>query len=64
MIVLAFDLFWVSQMSIQTMDMSDLGETLITLSFNAKTMSLKIWLAFKVFLISLDVKQALVILDK
>ena len=42
MIVLALELFCISQMSIHMIDMSDFGETLITLGLEAKMMSLKI----------------------
>jgi len=40
--VLALLLLWTSQMSIHTIDMSDLGDTLITLGLDAKEMLSKI----------------------
>ena len=40
--ILALLLLWTSQMSIHTIDMSDLDDTLITLSLDAKDMLLKI----------------------
>jgi len=36
--ILAFLLLWASQISIQTMDMLDLGDTLMTLGFDAREM--------------------------
>ena len=42
MIVLALELFCMFQMLIQTMDMSDFGEILIVLGFEARTILLKI----------------------
>ena len=43
MSIFAFLPLWTSQMSIQTMAMSDLGETLITLGFDASEMLSKMW---------------------
>ena len=51
-------------MLIQIIDMSDLEDTLMILVFDTNTMSLKIWLLFKIFLISLEIIQELVCLDK
>ena len=47
---LALKLLCVFQMSNQIMDMSDFSETLITLSLNAKTMLLNMWLSLMIFL--------------
>ena len=44
--------------------MSDLGEILITLGFDARTMLLKIWLPFNIFSTLLEDKWALVISDR
>ena len=62
-IVLALKLFYISQMLIQIIDMSDLGKTLMTLDFEAKIMSLKMWLALRIFSTLSDVIQELVNLD-
>ena len=62
-IVLALKPFYMSQMLIQIIDMSDLGKTLITLDFEAKIMSLKMWLALRIFSTLSDVIQELVNLD-
>ena len=56
----AFIPLWASQMLIQTIAMSDLGDTLMTLGLEAKTILLKIWLFFKISFISSEVIQALV----
>ena len=61
---LALNLLWASQMLIQIIDMSDLGNTLIILGFNANTMLLKIWLLFKIFSTLSEVIWELVCLDK
>ena len=61
---LALDPLWVSQMSIQIIDMSDLEDTLIILSFDTNTTSLKIWLFFKEISTLLEVIWELVYLDK
>jgi len=50
-------------MLIQTIDMSDLGKTLITLDFEAKITSLKMWLALRIFSTLSDVIWELVNLD-
>ena len=47
--LLVFASLCVSHISIQTIDMSDLGETLITRGLEAKMMSLKMWLFFRIF---------------
>ena len=52
MIFLAFDPLWVFQISIQMMNMLDLGETLMMQGLNARTMSLKRWLLLRMFLTS------------
>jgi len=41
--ILAFVLFWESQMSTHMMAMSDLKDTLMTCEQDARTISLKIW---------------------
>ena len=51
-IFLALLLFWVSQISIQTIAMSDLGETLMILGFDASTISLNMWLFLRMCSIS------------
>ena len=61
---LALDPLWVSQMSTQIIDMSDLEDTLIILSFDTNTTSLKIWLFFKKISTLLEVIWELVYLDK
>ena len=43
-----------SQMSIQTIAMSDFGETLITLGLDARKMLSKMWFCFKIVSISLE----------
>jgi len=47
--LLALVLLCISHISIHTMDMSDLGETLITLGLEARIMLLKMWLLFRIF---------------
>jgi len=49
----------VSHISIQTMDMSDLGDTLMTLGLEAKTMLLKMWLLFRILSTSSEDNQVL-----
>ena len=44
--------------------MSDLGEILITLDFDVNTMSLKMWLVFRIFSTLSDDKQKLDTSDK
>ena len=53
--ILVFLLLWTFQISIQTMDMSDLGETLMTLSFDAREMLLKMWFYLRIALMSSNV---------
>ena len=48
MIFFALLLFYVSQISIQTIATSDLGETLMTLSLDARTILLKMWLFLRI----------------
>ena len=43
-----------SQMSIQTIAMSDFGETLITLGLDAREMLSKMWFCFKIVSMSLE----------
>ena len=62
-IVLALKPFYMSQMLIQTIDMSDLDKTLMTLNFEAKIMLLKMWLALRIFLTLSDVIWELINLD-
>jgi len=45
---LAFLPLWTSQMSIQTIAMSDLGDTLITLGFDAREILSKMWFCFRI----------------
>ena len=47
--LLAFALLCTFHMSIQMMNISDLGETLITHGLEAKTILLKMWLLFRIF---------------
>ena len=53
--ILAFLLLWTSQISIQTMDMSDLGETLMTLGFDVREMLSKMWFCLRIASMSSDV---------
>ena len=53
-IFLALLLFRVSQISIQTIAISDLGETLMILGFDASMISLKMWLFLRMHSISLE----------
>jgi len=62
-IVLALKPFYMSQMLIQTIDMSDLDKTLMTLDFEAKIMLLKMWLALRIFLTLSDMIWELINLD-
>jgi len=62
--LLAFALLWVSHMLIQTMDMSDLDETLINCGFEAKTTLLKMWLFLSIFSTSLVDSLVLVWLER
>ena len=57
--ILAFLLLWTSQISIQTMDMSDLGETLITLDFDAREMLSKMWFCLRIASMSFDMSLSL-----
>ena len=41
------------------MAMSDLGNTLITLSLNTKTILLKIWFCLMISLMSIDIRGAI-----
>ena len=45
---------WTSQMSIHTSAMSDFGETLITLGFEAREILSKMWFCLRIFLMSSD----------
>ena len=47
---------WTFQMSIQMIDISDLGETLMTLSLDAKVILSKIQFYFKILSMSLEVR--------
>ena len=53
--ILAFLLLWTFQISIQTMDMSDLGETLMTLGFDAREMLSKMWFYLRIASMSSNV---------
>jgi len=52
--ILALAPLCMSQMSIQTIAMSDFGETLITLGLDAREMLSKMWFCFKIISISLE----------
>ena len=54
--VLALLPLWTSQMSIHTIDMSDLGDTLITLGLDAKEMLSKIWFCLRIVSMLLDMR--------
>ena len=56
--ILALLPLWMSQISIQTIDMSDFGNILITLSLDAKDMLSKIWFCLRIDLISLEVRHS------
>ena len=58
MSILAFVPLWTSQISIHTMDMSDLGETLMTQCLEASEMLSKIWFCFRTTSILLDVRRS------
>ena len=58
MSILALFLLWMSHMSIHTMDMSDLGDTLMTLGLDANKMLLKIWFCLKTILMSFEVRHS------
>ena len=58
-IFLALSPFWVSHMLIQTIAMSNLGETLIMYGFDMRTISLKIWLFLRMCSIFLEEIQVL-----
>ena len=58
MSILALLLLWTFHMSIQTIDMSNLGETLITLGLDTKLTLLKIWFCLRTTLTSLEVRQS------
>ena len=47
---------WMSYMSIHTMDMLDLGKTLMTQGLEASEMLSKIWFCFKIISMSLEVR--------
>ena len=51
-------------MSIQTIAMSDLGETLMMHGFDARIISLKIWLFLRIHLIFLEVTHVFDLLIK
>ena len=53
---------WTSQISIQTMDMSDLGEILMTLGLDTRLTLLKIWFCFKIVSMSLEIRWSWVLL--
>ena len=54
--ILALLPLWTFQISIQMIDMSNLGNTLITLGLDAKDMLLKIWFCLRIDSISLEVR--------
>jgi len=62
--LLALDLLCSFQISIQIIDMSDFGKTLMILGFEARMTSLKIWLLFKILSMSLEVIQVLVLSER
>ena len=53
---------WTSHISIYTIDMSDLGETLMTRGLEANEMLSKIWFCFKIVLMLLEVRWSWVLL--
>jgi len=53
-------LLWTSQILIQMIDMSDLGETLMNLSLDAKMISLRMWFFLMIFLTTLEEMEVLV----
>ena len=53
---------WTFQISIQIMDMSDLGETLITLGLDTRLILSNIWFCFKIISMSLEVRWSWVLL--
>ena len=59
--LLALDLLCTFQISIQIIDMSDFGKTLMILGFEARMTLLKIWLLFKILSMLLEVIQVLVL---
>ena len=52
--ILALTPLYTSQMSIQTMAMSNFGETLITLGLDAREILSNIWFCFKIASMSFD----------
>ena len=56
--LLALLLLWMFQMSIQIMNMSDLGKTLINLGLDANLMLSKIWFCLRTVSTSLEVRQS------
>ena len=50
---------WTSQISIQTINMSDFGDILITHGFEMRTMLLKIWFCLMMLSTSLDIRYLL-----
>ena len=58
MSILVLVLLWMSYISIHTMDMSDLGEILMTQGLEAHEMLSKIWFCFKIDLMLLEVRHS------
>ena len=56
--ILALLPLWTSQMSIHTIDMSDLGDILITLGLDTKDMLSKIWFCLRIISMLLDVRHS------
>jgi len=56
MSILALLPLWTSHMSIHTMDMSDLGDTLMTLGLDANEMLSKIWFCLRTVSMSFEVR--------
>jgi len=57
---LVLEPLWTSQILIQMIDMSDLGETLMNLSLDAKMISLRMWFFLMIFLTTLEEMRVLV----
>jgi len=58
MSILALLPLWTSQMSIHTMAISDLGDTLIILGLDASEMLSKIWFCFRTNSMSFDERRS------
>ena len=56
--ILALLPLWMSQTSIHTINMSDLGDTLITLGLDAKNILSNIWFCLRIISMSLDISHS------